>query len=60
MIQEIISIQTNTDEQSTEPDTESIKHTPPTLTTNVKTLKTKKKNIALKKIQNRYDYIILL
>lgn len=59
MIQEIISTQTNTDEQNAEPDTESIKHTPPTLTTNVKKPKTKKKNIALKKIQDRYDYIIL-
>ncbi|XP_050066492.1 uncharacterized protein LOC114121672 isoform X2 [Aphis gossypii] len=54
MIQELIPIQTNTDEQNAEPDTQSIKHTPPaTLTTNVKKPKTKKKNIALKKNQNR-------
>lgn len=60
MIQELIPIQTNTDEQNAEPDTQSIKHTPPaTLTTNVKKPKTKKKNIALKKNQNRYDYILL-
>lgn len=55
MIQEIIQTQMNTDEQS-----ESIKHTPPTLTKSVKKPKTKKKTIALKKNQNRYDHIILL